>query len=160
MALRYMSKRKNQWVSAKEMAQAFQCPFHPFSRALQKLTAHNLIMSRKGIGGGYIFTANLQRLSLYELMSVVLPPTEIAACLSGYCHLSERCNIQNPIHYLNKQFIQFYKTLTVQEILACGEKKKTRFKSSLSHLILKNSRIPRSINRNQKNSAKQALKGK
>ena len=37
MALTYMSERKNQCVSAREMVQVFQCPFHPFSRVLQKL---------------------------------------------------------------------------------------------------------------------------
>ena len=120
MALTYMSERKNQCVSAREMVQTFHCPFHPFSRVLQKMADHGLIKSKKGIGGGYVFTKNLDSLSLYELMSIVLPSIEIAACLSGHCDLLKHCNIQDPIHYLNKRFVEFYKALNVEEILNCG----------------------------------------
>ena len=154
MALRYMSERKNQCVSAREMAQVFQCPFHPFSRVLQKLADHKLIISQKGIGGGYTFSANLDRLSMYELMSLVLPPTEIAACLSGYCNLLDHCNIQNPIHYLNKKFMEFYKTLNVKEILSCGDGKTTHSKKILNHLVSETSKIPKSIKRKQKELVK------
>ena len=120
MALAYMSKRKNYCVSAREMTETFNCPFHPFSRVLQKMADGGFIQSQKGIGGGYIFSCSLDKMSLYELMSVVLPPVELADCLSGYCHLLDHCNIRSPIHYLNKKFLQFYKTLSLKEILTCN----------------------------------------
>lgn len=123
MALSYMSERRHQCVSAREMVQTFHCPFHPFSRVLQKMADHRLIKSRKGIGGGYVFTKSLDGISLYKLMSIVLPPIEIAACLYGHCDLLEHCNIQSPVHYLNKRFIEFYKTLNIEEILNCGSTK-------------------------------------
>lgn len=117
MALAYMSKRKNHCVSAREMVQSLQCPFHPFSRVLQKMADNHLIQSKKGIGGGYILNKNPKEMSLYSLMSAVLPPIEFAACLSGHCNLLEHCNVQNPILYLNKKFLEFYKTINIQEIL-------------------------------------------
>ncbi len=120
MALSYMSERKNKCVSAKEMSQVFHCPFHPFSRVLQKMADHSLVKSRKGIGGGYILTQNLNKLSLYKIMSIVLPPLEFSACMSGHCDLLEHCNIQNPVLYLNKRLVDFYQTLNVKEILTCG----------------------------------------
>ena len=137
MALSYMSERKNQCVSAREMTQSFHCPFHPFSRVLQKLADHELILSRKGIGGGYIFTKNLDELSLYKLMSIILPPIEIAACLFGYCDLLENCNIRSPIHYLNKKFVEFYKTLSVKEILSCGDMKNFDSEKPLNKFVSK-----------------------
>ena len=123
MALSYMSQAKGHCVSAREMTQKFHCPFHPFSRVLQKLVEKNFIESRQGINGGYILTHNLNKLSLYQLMLAVLPPLEIAACLSGHCDLLEHCNIKNPVHYLNKKFLEFYRNLNVQEILSCGRTK-------------------------------------
>ena len=119
MALSYMSKQKNTCVSAREMVHIFHLPFHPFSRVMQKLADQGFIQSKKGLGGGYIFTKNLKNLSLYTLISAILPPIEIATCLSGYCHLFNYCNIQKPIHYLNKKFLEFYKTLSLEEILNC-----------------------------------------
>lgn len=121
MALSYMSTRPNQCISAREMTQNLHCPFHPFSRVLQKMTDQDLIQAKKGIGGGYIFSTNPYQLSLYTLMKALLSPIEIAACLSGHCDLLEHCNIRNPIHYLNKKILEFYKTLNVQDILNCGQ---------------------------------------
>ena len=123
MALAYMSERKTDCVSAREMVQSLNCPFHPFSRVLQKMADQNFIQSKKGIGGGYVLNHSPNELSLYQLMSAVLPPLEFAACLSGHCNLLEHCNIQNPVYYLNKKFLEFYKTLNVQEILNCGYSK-------------------------------------
>ena len=123
MALAYMSERENQCVSAKEMALVFRCPFHPFSRVLQKLADSNFIVSKKGIGGGYTLINSLEDLSLYQLMSAVLPPVEFASCFSGHCDLLEYCNIQKPVQYLNRIFLDFYKTLNVREILSCRKGK-------------------------------------
>ena len=88
-------------------------------------------------------------------MSVVLPPTEIAACLSGYCNLLDHCNIQDPIHYLNKKFMEFYKTLNVKEILKCGDMENTNSKPSLRNLISDTVKNPQQIKkRKQKDLAK------
>ena len=145
MALSYMSEHKNQCVSAREMVQTFHCPFHPFSRVLQKLADQAVIESKKGIGGGYVFKSNLSEFSLYKLMSIVLPPIEIAACLSGHCDLLENCNIKNPVHYLNKKFVEFYKALNVQDILNCGDIKNFNPGKSLKNLANKNVKIQREL---------------
>lgn len=121
MALNYMRQRKNHCVSAREMSQTFQCPFHPFSRVLQKMADKAFIQSKKGLNGGYTLCGDLNQLSLYKLMSAILPAIEMADCLSGHCDLLKNCNIQNPVHYLNKKFIEFYKKLTIQEILTCND---------------------------------------
>ena len=122
MAFSYMSKRRGNCVSAREMAHQFQCPFHPFSRVLQKLVDHKFVISKQGIKGGYILSKDLDKLSLYQLMRAILPPIEIADCLKGDCDLLQHCNIKSPIHYLNRRFLDFYKTLSIYEILNNGSK--------------------------------------
>ena len=126
MALSYMSKRKGACVSAREMTHQLRCPFHPFSRVLQKLVDHKFVNSKQGIKGGYILNKNLEKLSLYQLMSAILPNIEIANCLKGDCNLLQSCNIKSPIYYLNKKFLEFYKTLSVFEILDKGSQKDIR----------------------------------
>ena len=126
MALSYMSNKRGNCVSAREMVYHLRCPFHPFSRVLQKLVDHKFVTSKQGIKGGYILSKNLNKLSLYQLMSAILPNIEIADCLKGDCNLLQSCNIKNPIHYLNKKFLEFYKTLSVFEILDKGSQKDIR----------------------------------
>ena len=129
MALSYMSERQGICVSAKEITQQLNCPFHPFSRVLQKMVDQKIIISKQGIRGGYLLNKNLEELSLYELMIAVLPPVEIADCISGSCNLLQHCNIKTPIHYLNRKFLDFYKTLRVSEILGNSSYKSASWKT-------------------------------
>ena len=131
MALNYMSDRQGDCISAKEMVKQLKCPFHPFSRVLQKLVNHKLITSRQGVRGGYVLTSNLEKLSLYQLMRAVLPPIEIADCLLGHCDLLQHCNIKSPAHYLNKKFLDFYKALNIKEILGHSDSKAIPWKTGV-----------------------------
>ena len=65
MALSYMSERSNDPVSAREITEYLNCPFHPFSRVLQKLVDQEIIVSKQGIKGGYFLNKNLEELSFY-----------------------------------------------------------------------------------------------
>ena len=131
MALSYMSERREDCVSAREMTQQLKCPFHPFSRMLQKLVDYKVIVSKQGIKGGYLLNKNLEDLSLYQLMTAILPPLEIADCLSGHCDLLQHCNIKSPVRYLNRKFLDFYKALSVREILGSGSYKTVPWKTGV-----------------------------
>ncbi len=126
MALSYMSLKKDKWISVKEMVRELHCSFDPFSKVMQKLSDCCLIQSKKGIGGGYSFSGNLDEISLYQLMSIVLPSTEIADCLSGDCNLLNFCNIRTPIANLNDQLIHFYKGISIQKLLQDKPSKKVK----------------------------------
>ena len=131
MALSYMSERPGSCVSAREITQQLNCPFHPFSRVMQKLVDHEIVVSKQGIKGGYFLNKNLEELSFYQLMKAVLPPIEIADCISGSCDLLQSCNIKSPMHGLNKRFLDFYKTLNVREILKNSSYKSPVWKARL-----------------------------
>ena len=131
MALNYISEKQGSCVSAREMTQKLKCPFHPFSRVLQKLVSQRIVVSKQGIKGGYLLQKDLKDLSLYQLMRAVLPPVEIADCISGSCDLLQYCNIKSPIHYLNKKFLDFYKTLSVSDILGNQSYKGSVWKTGL-----------------------------
>lgn len=135
MALNYMSERNGDCISAREMTKKLGCPFHPFSRVLQKLVDHEFIISKQGIHGGYFMNVNLDKLSLYQLMTAVLPPVEMADCISGHCDLLQTCNIKTPVHYLNKKFLDFYKTLNVKEILNSGSYKRMSLKGKVQRKL-------------------------
>lgn len=117
MALDYMSSRKGQRVAVREMVEKLHCPFDPLSRVLQKMADQGIVQSQKGLGGGYCFSGNLSALSFYDLMVMILQPVEVVSCLSGDCELLETCNIRTPIRVFNDRLKDFYKSLSIQEIL-------------------------------------------
>ena len=146
MALSYMSERAGSCVSAREITQHLNCPFHPFSRVMQKLVDHNIIISKQGVKGGYLLNKKLEELSFYQLMKAVLPPIEIADCITGSCDLLETCNIKSPINELNKRFLDFYKTLNISEILGKDSYKRNPWKSGFRKKTNKDLNIMRRRN--------------
>lgn len=131
MALSYMSLKKKNRVSVREMTERLGCPFDPFSRVMQGLASAGWVFSQKGVGGGYCLAKPLENLSLYDLMNVVLNQLEIAGCISGRCDLSIHCNIQTPIKKLNQKFMDFYKSVDITELLNLKKKKQSHRKKSL-----------------------------
>ena len=76
-----------------------------------------VVQSQKGLGGGYCFSGDLDALSFYDLMVMILQPVEVVSCLSGDCELLKTCNIRTPIRVFNDRLKDFYKSLSLREIL-------------------------------------------
>lgn len=121
MALKHMGhKVPGELTSVKEICQVYGCPFDATSRVLQALVQKSILQSEQGAHGGYRVSRDLKKVSLYELMEVVLGPVEIAKCIQSSdtkCELIESCQIFSPIHLLNEKLIQFYKSLNLFELL-------------------------------------------
>lgn len=123
MALKIMSSKKaNELTSAKEIVEGTGCPFDATARVLQKMAHHGILQSEQGASGGYRLVRELPGLSLYELMELILGPIAASKCLQGPnpCDLAEKCNILTPMSVLNQKFQEFYKDVSVGELLRVG----------------------------------------
>lgn len=125
MALRVMAaKRPGEKTSAKEISEHINCPFDATARVLQLLGQRGILRSEQGAHGGYILIRDLSRLSLLELMEIVVGPMAVAKCLheAGDCELKSTCNIISPITLLNRRLGEFYQNLMVGDLLRLREK--------------------------------------
>ena len=124
MALKIMAhKRPGELTSAKEVVDAVGCPFDATARVLQRMGQHGILRSEQGAHGGYVLIRDLTRLSLYDLMKLILGPLAAAKCLhgKGECELKSNCNIVNPVTILNRKYQEFYQGITVGELLKLRE---------------------------------------
>lgn len=120
MALKLMSgKRPGELTSAKEVADTFSAPFDVMARVLQLMAQKGILRAEHGAQGGYQITKDLSRVSLHELVTMVQGPVQIAKCMhkEESCDIQASCNIISPIHSLNQRLSEFYKGLTLQELL-------------------------------------------
>ena len=120
MALKYMmNKTPGELTAVKELRDHLGMPFDPTAKVLQSLTQWGVLKSEQGAQGGYLIIKNLKKVSFYELTEAVVGPVEVTKCLksSGPCELIETCNIQSPLSALNDKLVEFYKSLSVYEIL-------------------------------------------
>lgn len=120
MALKILaSKKPGEMTSAKEIADTISTPFDPMARVLQQLKQKGFLHGEHGAQGGYQLIKDLSKVSFQDFMGSLLGETNVARCLHSKedCDLSSNCNIISPIQNLNRKLEEFYKSLTLQEIL-------------------------------------------
>ena len=76
-----------------------------------------LLRSEQGARGGYSIIRDLSKANFHDLIEVILGPTGISKCIHGECELIASCNIVSPVSVLNKRLIDFYKSVTLKELL-------------------------------------------
>ncbi len=120
MALKHMAqKRPGELTTAKEVAESYSAPFDATARVMQKMAQRGLLKSEQGAMGGYQITKDLNRVTLLDLLNWVQGPTQITKCLhkNEPCEIQPVCNIKNPMTQLNHRLNDFYKSVTVQELI-------------------------------------------
>ena len=124
MALKLMAqKRPGELTSVKEVVEQTGCPFDATARVLQHLAQLEILRSEQGAHGGYVLVRDLNRVSLFELMEIILGPVAVAKCLHhGTCDLKGTCNIISPVTTLNRKVSEFYQSLAVGDLLKVNER--------------------------------------
>ena len=120
MALRHISsKNLNELTSVKEICEKFGTPFDVTSRAMQKMVSGGILKSEKGAHGGYSLQVNLDVINFLDFMEMVVEPLSLVNCVESEsnCSLSASCNIILPLVNLNKRMRDFFRTISLSEIM-------------------------------------------
>lgn len=119
MALKYLHSRTPEKVTAKEVSDQLHISFDVVARVLQVLAQKGVLSSEQGVSGGYRLTTGLQNLTLHQLVEIIDGPSSVVKCITevGACDIQESCNIVPPMKALNEKLNQFYKTISIQELV-------------------------------------------
>lgn len=122
IGLKHMrNKTPGELTTAKELALLYGCPFDVMSRVLQIMVQKGLLRSEQGAHGGYQINKDLQRVSFYDLTEIIMGPVAVVKCILGEsesaCEIRQTCNIVSPVQTLNRKIADFYKSLSVAELL-------------------------------------------
>ncbi len=135
IALKHMrAKAPGERTTVKEMATLYGCPHDVLARVLQTLANRSILQSEQGVHGGYVIAKDLARVSFHDLLEMILGPLGVARCLhedesaggEGACEMRGSCNIVSPIQLLNRKMTEFYKSLSVAELIEAGRGSKSR----------------------------------
>lgn len=120
MALKHISlKADAHLTSAKEIADQMHIPFEVTAKVLQALASRGLLKAEYGAGGGYSLARPLSEVSIHQLSEMLEGHVTLTKCLGHEepCELSSTCNITSPISNLNKKVQEFYKSVSLSEVL-------------------------------------------
>ena len=120
MALKHMSqKMPGNLTTAKEVSESYHAPFDATARVMQLMAQQGWLRSEQGAFGGYQITKDLSRVTLLDLLNTIQGPTKIAKCMNkgSSCEVQTSCNIISPIQTLNSRLNDFYRSLSIRDVL-------------------------------------------
>lgn len=130
IAMRYLAERATQTVSAREIAETFGMPGALIMNILKTLHHAELLSSTRGTKGGYRLTADLAKISVYDLIAVLEGPVKLVECSmtdgqqtpaeERSCKIGLGCPIQAPIQALHSRMVGFLREVKLSDVLANG----------------------------------------
>ncbi len=91
----YLARNGGKRVSVTEIAQAMQIPKTFLAKLLQRLVKQHLLISARGVNGGFQLARKPSEITLLDVMEVMQGPAAINVCAidSGRCGLSISCTV-------------------------------------------------------------------
>jgi Rrf2 family protein len=107
-------------VTARSLSREYRIPQEILSKVLQKLTRIGLLQSVQGIKGGYTLARPIEEINMLQVVESIDGPLRLVACNSGRpcdCEQFLFCNIQSPMQYIQNEFAQLLRSITLKDLL-------------------------------------------
>lgn len=114
-----LQKPEGTLTTAKEVSDQMHISFETTARVLQALSSHGLLKAEYGVGGGYTLARSLSEVSLHDLSEMLEGHVALTKCLGQDedCEIKSTCNIASPISNLNRKIRDFYRSVSLEEVL-------------------------------------------
>lgn len=101
----------------KAIASRYRIPVEVLGKVLQTLTRSGLLISIQGIKGGYKLNAQLDQITLLEVVEAIDGPLSIVSCCYKVdCAQEENCNIKNPMFIVQEKLADFFRKITLIQL--------------------------------------------
>jgi len=117
LALGYLAERPGEIVAARDLAGAYALPTALLMNILKTLQQHRLLRSRRGVHGGYQLEADLERLSLHDLIRMLEGKVQ-----AGCDHNRGRGSAQAPIAALHFKLMRYLRDVTLADLVLPGRR--------------------------------------
>ena len=120
IALKYMStKYAGQLTTVKEICRATKIPFDATSRVMQQMVQKGVLKAEQGAHGGYMLVSDLNKVSFLDIVETITGEVEVVRCLSRHeeCEFFSGCNVVTPLKNFNNKLQEFYRSLSVGELI-------------------------------------------
>lgn len=100
------------------LAEHTQVPMNYLAKVLQSLSKAELVVGRRGVGGGYKLAREPSRITMLEVIDAISPVTPIDSCPLGIeSHGSHLCPLHRRIDNAVRMLIQEFGAVTLADML-------------------------------------------
>ena len=111
--------KEGEWLGTGAIAQKIKSPQNYLGKMLQSFAIMGLVVSQKGLGGGFRLAKGAEKITLFD----VVEPIENVSVWSGCALGMKKCSDSNPcaVHYqwktIKDQYLNFLKKTTVASLV-------------------------------------------
>ena len=106
-------------LTAAQLAEATGLPMPSVSKVLKLLARSHLVMSHRGVNGGYLLARPADEITVEEIISALEGPVALTACvdgLTGHCGVETICPIRGRWDKVNTAIRSALDAITLAEI--------------------------------------------
>jgi Rrf2 family protein len=125
VALAEIARQKASCASARDLASRLRVPQRLLTNVLSKLTHHGLVLSVRGVNGGYGLAKPAEEITLRELIEAVEGPVKLARCCDPDpaddgrpCARVDLCLNRESLQKMHDSFRRYLDQITLKDIAA------------------------------------------
>ncbi len=105
--------------NARELAELTRLPFPMVGKVLKRLTRDGLLVSQRGIHGGYALARPAEQIPVSKVISALEGPVALTACgvAPGSCEHEPSCHVRTPWEYINRAITETLDRVTVADLV-------------------------------------------
>ena len=98
--LAVLTKNKNKFLSAREIARFQNIPYQFLRQILQTLIKHNVVLSKEGGRGGFKLTSNPKKIFVLDIIKYFQGNVMLSECMfrKQLCHNRSTCILKKEIN--------------------------------------------------------------
>jgi len=106
--------------TARDLARESKLPLSTVSKLLKELLQSGLLISHRGIKGGYILAREPQEISVVEMIAAIEGPMALTECsteVTGLCNLEPCCPIKSNQQIINQAVRGVLEKITLSDLM-------------------------------------------
>jgi FeS assembly SUF system regulator len=118
--LAFMASRPNLLFVSADVASQTAIPGPTVAKLLKLMTKSGLLLSRRGVKGGYCLAAHPEATSLATIIQALEGPISLTQCVTSAagCEISAHCRMQTPWLRLNDLMTQWLTAVFLSDLIA------------------------------------------
>lgn len=118
-AMVYLAQHSERSHTNRQIARVTRVPIGYLAKVLQNLSRAGLVLSRRGLGGGFILAKPAHEISLYEVVQAVDPISRITSCpLQLRSHREKLCPLHRRLDHAWELVERSFRSTTLGDLLA------------------------------------------
>ncbi|MCX6147012.1 MAG: Rrf2 family transcriptional regulator [Candidatus Kapabacteria bacterium] len=119
LSMQYLADKEEVLVSAKEMSESLEISSEFLSKTLQLLMKKGLVISQKGIKGGYLLSKPSNEISMSDIIYALDSKPELVGCNGDNgedCDRKDNCTIRKPLEILQIKLNDLFELTKLSEL--------------------------------------------